>query len=144
VLRPAHCADEVLETIPAVMDAMRGAMRQHVGEQLSVPQFRCLNWIARRPGSCVSDVAAFLGVTLPTASAMVERLVRSGALAPTTATQDRRRTELQLTDVGLAQLSDIRRAARSEFTRKLAVCTQHELQALQAGMTVLRQVFATA
>lgn len=142
--RPLDCADAVLAVMPVVMDAMRGAMRLHVGEQLSVPQFRCLNFIALKPGCSVSAVAALLGVTLPTASAMVDRLVKAGAVAPATATADRRRSELQLTPAGRAQLQQIRRGARGEFARLLAGCSDDELQALQAGLTVLQRAFRPA
>jgi DNA-binding MarR family transcriptional regulator len=130
--------------MPAVMDAMRGAMRMQVGEQLSVPQFRCLNFIARRPGSSVSAVAAFLGVTLPTASAMVDRLVRAGAVAPRTSEADRRRSELHATAAGQAQVKLIERGARGEFARALATCSSDELQDLQAGLAVLQRAFQPA
>jgi DNA-binding MarR family transcriptional regulator len=135
------CAAEVLEVMPAVMDAMRGAMRRQVGEQLSVPQFRCLNFITQRPGSSVSAVAAFLGVTLPTASAMVDRLVRAGSVQPTTAVADRRRSELHVTPAGREQIEHMRSGARVEFARALAACTPAELQALHQGMAVLRRTF---
>jgi DNA-binding MarR family transcriptional regulator len=135
-------ASEVLEVIPAVMDALRHAMRNHVGDQLSVPQFRCLQFIARQPGASVSAVAAFLGVTLPTASALVDRLVRSGAIAPQTAADDRRRSQLHLTAEGAAQLAEIRLGARAELAQVLATRSPEELSALHAGLAVLRQVFA--
>ncbi len=141
---PDGCAAEVLEVMPAVMDAMRGAMRHQVGEQLSVPQFRCLNFITQRPGSSVSAVAAFLGVTVPTASAMVDRLVRAGAVAPSTAAADRRRSELHVTPAGLAQIEHIRHGARVEFAHALAGCTPAELNALRDGLAVLRRAFQTA
>ena len=137
------CASDVLDVMPAVMDALRGAMRQQVGEQLSVPQFRCLNFIALQPGCSVGAVAAFLGVTMPTASAMVDRLVRAGAVAPRTAVADRRRSELQLTAAGQAQIDHIRQGAHSEFARALGHCSAGELQTLQDGLAVLRRAFHT-
>lgn len=142
--RPLDCADAVLQVMPVVMDAMRGAMRQHVGEQLSVPQFRTLNFIDRRPGSSVGALAAFLGVSMPTASALVERLVRAGAVQPVTAAADRRRTELHVTEAGLVQLRRIRREVRAEFARTLGVCDGHELQTLMDGLEVLQRAFETA
>jgi len=142
--RAQDCADSVLDIMPAVMDAMRSAMRAHVGEQLSVPQFRCLNFIAHEPGSSVSAVAAFLGVTLPTASAMVDRLVRAGAVALRTAAADRRRAELHLTEAGLAQVRQIRREARGEFARALSSCSGDELRTLLAGLAVLQRAFQPA
>ena len=142
--RPQDCAEAVLDVMPTVMDAMRGAMRLQVGEQLSVPQFRCLNFIARRPGSSVSAVAAFLGVTLPTASVMVDRLVRAGAVAPRTAVADRRRSELHATAEGLALVHQIRLGARGEFERALGECSAAELQTLHAGLAVLQRAFQPA
>ncbi len=141
--RPEDGAAEVLDVVPAVMDALRNAMRHHVGEQLSVPQFRCLNFIAKQPGASVSAVAGFLGVTLPTASTMVDRLVRAGAVTPDTDTEDRRRLRLRLTDAGATQLAQIRRGARTELAQVLAARSADELNALHAGLAVLRDVFVT-
>lgn len=141
---PADCAADVLDVMPAVMDALRSAMRLQVGDQLSVPQFRCLNFIDLQPGSSVSAVAAFLGVTLPTASAMIDRLVRAGAVAPATAAQDRRRVELHVTAAGRAQLQQMRRGAHGEFARVLGACSSSELKALQSAMAVLKRAFKAA
>lgn len=141
--QPEDCAADVLDTVPAVMDALRGAMRAHVGDQLSVPQFRCLNFVAHKPGASIGDVAAFLGVTMPTASAMVDRLVRAGSVWPDTDPQDRRRSRLQVTDAGRAQLRDIRSGAHSDLARTLAARSADELRALQAGIDVLRLAFQT-
>lgn len=135
-------ASEVLEVIPAVMDALRNAMRNHVGDQLSVPQFRCLQFIGQRPGASISAVAAFLGVALPTASTMVDRLARAGAVEPRTAVDDRRRSQLHLTEAGAAQLAQIRLGARAELAQVLATRSAEELRMLGAGLAVLRQVFA--
>lgn len=142
--RPQDCADSVLRVMPTVMDAMRGAMRRQVDGQLSVPQFRCLHFVARQPGCSLGAVAAFLGVTLPTASAMVDRLVKAGALAPGTAAADRRRSALNLTATGRAQMRQIERRARGEFARALATCSGAELQAVLAGLAILQRAFEAA
>ncbi len=143
-LCPQDCAKAVLDVMPVVMDAMRGAMRLQVGDPLSVPQFRCLNFIARCPGSSVSAVAAFLGVTLPTASVMVDRLVRAGAVAPGTAPTDRRRSALHATAAGQVQVQHIEVGARAEFARALGGCSPAELQTLHAGLVVLQRAFQPA
>lgn len=138
---PADCASQVMEVVPTVMDALRGAMRGNVGDQLSVPQFRCLNFIAHEPGTSVGAVAAFLGVTMPTASAMVDRLVRAGAVQPSTAADDRRRSRLHLTAAGRAQLRQIRIGAHDDLARALATRSADELKTLQDGLAVLRLAF---
>lgn len=135
------CAAAVLEVVPAVMDALRAAMRRHVGDQLSVPQFRCLNFIALEPGCTVSAVAGFLGVTLPTASAMVGRLVQAGAVSSRADTGDRRCLRLRLTAAGRAQLGQIRRGAREDLATALARHDAAELQGLQRGLQSLREAF---
>jgi DNA-binding MarR family transcriptional regulator len=135
------CAGAVLDVVPAVMDALRAAMRRHVGEQLSVPQFRCLNFIAAQPGCGVGAVAAFLGVTMPTASAMVGRLVQAGAVAPRDDPGDGRRTRLLLTAAGRAQLEQIRRAARDDLATALLRHDAAELHALQQGLLSLQRAF---
>jgi DNA-binding MarR family transcriptional regulator len=139
---PQDGAAEVLEVVPALMDVLRTAMRRQVGDQLSVPQFRCLNFIARHPGGSIGAAAAFLGVAMPTASVMVDRLVRAGAVEPRTSAADRRRAELFVTEAGRALLTEIRRGAHDELARVLSARTPQELSQVQAGLSVLRQAFA--
>lgn len=145
---PEACAAAVLDVMPAVMDAMRAAMRAQVGdasgETLSVPQFRALNHIGLRPGCSVSAVAAFLGVTLPTASVMVDRLVKAGMVETRTDARDRRRSALHLTEAGAALLSTIEAGALRDFARALAERTPAERQQLQQGLAVLRKTFDPA
>jgi len=137
-----ECATSVLEVVPLVMDTLRAAMRQNVGDQFSVPQFRCLNFIAREPGSSISAVASFLGVTLPTASAMVDRLVRAGAVRTRSFPGDRRRTQLHITAAGKSQLGEIRRGAHADLVRALAGLGARELRELQTGLGVLEHAFS--
>jgi DNA-binding MarR family transcriptional regulator len=139
--RAEECAAAVLDTVPAVMDALRAATRQHVGEQMSVPQFRCLHFVSREPRCSISDVAAFLGVTLPTASAMVDRLVRASALRTRPSRDDRRRTQLQITPAGRARLRGIRHGAHADLSLALAQLSPNELRRLFDGLDILRRAF---
>ena len=140
-------AAEVLDTIPFVMNAIRSAMRSHgsyVREQLTVPQMRCLAFISRQPGASIGTVAKYMGVTLPTASAMVDRLVRSGAVTVNTAADDKRRAELRLSDAGVAQMERIRGDARVQIANALATCSDEDLAALRAGLAVMKRKFRGA
>lgn len=142
--RAQDCAESVLRVMPTMMEALRGAMRRQAGDPLSVPQYRCLHHVASQPGCSPGAVAAFLGVTLPTASTLVDRLVKAGALAPGVAAADRRRSALTLTTAGRTQMRQIERGARGEFARALASCSGAELQAVLAGLAVLQRAFAAA
>ncbi len=104
----AHVAEEavastVLETVPLVMRAIRGQMREGIGG-LSVPQFRVLLYVRRHPGTPLSGIAEHLGTTLPAASELVARLVRQGLLTRETDERERRRVCIELTPRGRAGL----------------------------------------
>lgn len=131
----------VMDVIPQMMDVIRLAMRRGAGEHLSVPQFRCLRFVASRPGCTIGEVARFLGVTMPTASTMVDRLVRADLLAPQLDAGDRRRSPVGATAFGLAQLAQIQQAGQVELETALAGCTEDELATLQTGLALLSRTF---
>jgi len=137
-------AGVLLEVMPAVMDSLRAAMRRQLGQTLSVPQFRSLRFIADNAACSVSEVAAFLGVTLATASAMVERLVRAGFVVSEVSAADRRRSELHTTRTGRSLMGRIRGGAQAELASALVDCSPAELGELLAGMAVLQRRFAHA
>jgi len=133
------CADDVLDVLPEAMDAIRIGMRSQLDSRLSVPQFRCLNYIDRQPGCSLGAVAAFLGVTLPTASAMVDRLARAGHVHAASAADDRRRVRLTISDDGKAVLEQVREDARKELSAMFARRPADELQAISVGLAALKR-----
>jgi DNA-binding MarR family transcriptional regulator len=136
------CAAEVLDVLPAVMNALRSGMRARIGEGLTVPQFRCLAFVERSAGASITEVAGFLGVSLATASALVDRLVRGGYVLAGTAAEDRRRSRLHLSGSGRALLKRMRRGAQRELASALATRSSAELASLMNGLAVLRATFA--
>ena len=138
----AGCAAQLIAVVPGVMDALRASMRSNIGDALSVPQFRCLGFIARNPACSVSEVAAFLGVTMPTASAMVDRLVRAAHVVAVTSSADRRRTELRVNAPGKALLDRIRAGAQRDMAAALGDADAADLVAVQQALALLHRVFA--
>lgn len=136
------CADDVLDVLPDAMDVIRIGMRSQLDSRLSVPQFRCLNFIDRVPGSSVGAVAAFLGVTMPTASAMVDRLVRAGHVLAASDAGDRRRSQLTISSAGKALLEQVRSDARHDLATTLAKRPADELRAISAGLAALKRAFS--
>ncbi len=134
-------ASAVIEVIPAVMDTMRASLRSHVGDQLTVPQFRCLAFISRHAGCTVSEVSAFMGVTKATASVMVDRLMRAGTILVVNDTTDRRRSLLHMSSPGRTQLLAIRAEARKDFAQAMTGLSAQELTMLNAGLEILRKTF---
>lgn len=136
-----RCAAALVDVLPVVMRELRRGMREHLGDGLTVPQFRCLNYVSRHAGTSISEVAGFLGVTLATASAMVERLVRAGQVTVATSAVDRRRSQLRVSAAGRRLLERMRRGARRELAVGLEATSEHERQALIDAMAVLRRVY---
>lgn len=136
-------ATQVMAVLPRVMDAMRRAMRAQLDGPLTVPQFRGLNFIDHQPGSSVSDLAGFLGVSLATASAMVDRLARAGHVQTQGSRDDRRRLELRLCASGKAVLERMHQQTRDDLAEALEGRSAAELQALVEGLRVLESAFAS-
>lgn len=139
---PQACADIVLDVLPDAMDAIRAGMRSQLDSRLSVPQFRCLNFIDHHPGCSVGEVSGFLGVTMPTASAMVDRLVRAGHVDSASDAADRRRLRLTIRADGKALLEQVRSDARRELAATLATRPAAELRTIRAGLAALKRAFA--
>lgn len=87
------CARQVLDAVPLLMREIRSEMRQSAPAALSVPSFRALIFAHVKPGGSLTELAAHLGVTLPTASVAVDKLNARGLmLAPREGGGQRRRT----------------------------------------------------
>jgi DNA-binding MarR family transcriptional regulator len=139
----AHAAaGQVMAVLPRVMDAMRQAMRAQLDGPLTVPQFRGLNFIDHHPGSSVSALAGFLGVSLATASAMVDRLARAGHVQTQGSSTDRRRLELRLCSGGKAVLERMRQQTSADLAQALEGRSAQELRVLVDGLRVLEAAFA--
>jgi DNA-binding MarR family transcriptional regulator len=134
-------AAAVIEVIPAVMDTMRTSLRSHVGDQLTVPQFRCLAFISRHGGTTVTEVSSFMGVTKATASVMIDRLMRAGSVLVVSDAADRRRSLLHISSSGRTQMQSIRNEARKDFAQAMSSLSKQELDTLTAGLEILRKTF---
>lgn len=139
---PSACADALLEVVPMIMRAMRAEVRRHGAPEMSVPQFRALAFIGRNEGAALSDLAAFLGLTLPSASKLVDGLVAAKFIGRVTHADDRRRVALTLSAAGRRKYEIIVGQARDLFAQRVAALSTPERQRLIQSMALLRQLFA--
>jgi DNA-binding MarR family transcriptional regulator len=119
------------------MQEIRSQMRQAVPAGLSVPQFRVLILARRKPGASVSDVAAHLGVTLPTASVAVDRLVKQGLLTIDITPDNRRRRSIGLTPQGTSVVTQAQARTTRALADRLAPLSTRQLATLQEALTLL-------
>lgn len=125
------------------MRLVRDRMREGRGTGISVPQFRALLFIRRRPGTDLSGVAEHLGTSLPAASELVARLVRVGLVARETDPASRRRIRLTLSGAGASQLGDAEARTLEWLTGRLAVADPARLGAIVDALRDLRTMLET-
>lgn len=136
-----QCAAELLETAPLLMRVIRANVRSHRGPEMSVPQFRALAFVGRREGASLSDVAAHLGLTPPSASKLIDGLVSAKLATRKMDAADRRRVSLALTAAGRKRCEAARAAARGFLAAKLERLTRDDLARILDAMNSLKEIF---
>lgn len=135
------CARAVLEGVPEVIRVIRSQMRQHRGTVLSVPQFRTLVLLEAQPGTTMSRVAEHVGLSLPSASTLVEGLVQRALVARQPHPTDRRRVALALTAHGRTVITSARRHTQAFLAEHLAALSDGQRATVAEAMQLLRQAF---
>ena len=135
------CARELLDTVPMGMRVIRRHMRRH-RSGLTVPQFRALCYLTTAPGTSLSAVADFVGLSLPAMSRLVDGLVDKGLMQRRPCSDDRRQVRLSITPPGEAAVTEARQLAQARLAEAVAPLTQPQRAALMGTMALLREIFA--
>jgi DNA-binding MarR family transcriptional regulator len=135
------CARAVLDGVPIVMASIRRQMRGH-RSGLTVPQFRTLYFVNSGTGHSLSDVADFIGLSLPAMSRLVDGLVEKRLMLRRTCDSDRRHVRLSLTPLGQQTLSAARGIAQSHMVKLMKTLGATQRVAIVDVMKMLRGVFA--
>ena len=138
------CACEVLETVPLVMRTVRAEMRRRCAADLSVPQFRTLNFLGHQAGASLSEVAEHIGLKLPSISVLVDGLVERRLVSRTPCATDRRRITLTLTARGQSVLEATHAATQAALAGKLAALSAQDRLTVAQAMQALRSIFEIA
>ena len=138
---PEECAHEMLEVVPLVMRTIRTEMRGARAPGLSVPQFRTLVHLNRHGTASLSDVATFLGQTLPSASVLVDGLVSRDLVARETDPKDRRRIILRVTESGRAAYQTAQSATEACLAERVVGLGGEERAIVMQALEILRPVF---
>jgi DNA-binding MarR family transcriptional regulator len=141
---PDQVASEVLDVVPAIMRVIRSEMREHRGADLSVPQFRSMAYLDRNPGASLSELAAYIGLTLPSMSKLVDGLSNRRLLTREIPAGDRRRVTLELTTRGRATLHAAYETAEAQLARRLAAMSEAEGAQVVEALRALRPLFTQA
>ena len=133
-------AREILRIVPLVMRTVAAELRA-AGELPAPAHFHLLTMLSQQPRT-LTELAALLGVSLPTMSNSVSALVQRGWVRRTAPTRDRRVVIIEVTPAGKLTVERVGRCAESHLAVALAPLNGAARQRLQAGLGVLRRVFA--
>jgi len=139
---PDQVAVAILEAIPPSMRAIREQMRSSRAASLSVAQFRLLLFVRRHPGTSLSPVAEHLGVSLPGASQVVQRLVLAGLVTRQQNAEERRRVSCVSPTSGAATLAECDARTRAWLCEHLEGLDGPELDRLAGALHELRELLA--
>ena len=138
---PSDCSAQLIEVTPIIMRRIRSEMRRRTMPGLSLPQFRTLGFLELHPRASLSDVAAHLGLTLPSTSKLVQSMVARKVMIRRRST-DRRRVCLSLTQEGIAALAAARMETRQQLAESLNSLTKEELSTVSAALHILNNIFS--
>lgn len=134
---------DLLNIVPKIMQAIRAEMRQSRGD-LSIPQFRVLAHLRRKPGISLIETAEYLGLTSPSIVSLVDGLAAKNLVTRTQAADDRRKIALYLTKEGEEVFDAAFQAAQKNIAARLAHLSANDLTMLLRSMDLLRAEFAVS
>lgn len=135
-------ARELLDIVPMIMGAIRTEMRSRRTADLTIPQFRSMLFIDRNPGCSLLAVAEHLGLTPPTVSKMVDKMVHNGIVKRESSSTDRRMIVLTLTPEGQPILEIARNGTQANITKTLATLPANKLDVIHQAMNLLSPLFS--
>ena len=139
----AAAIESVLGDLDCIMGQAPGDVPGWVAQELTFGQMRLLFLLGKHGPSPVSRIAEWLGVGLPAASGVIDRIERHGLLERRHREDDRRIVECSLTTAGLTLLEEIAGMRRHVLAETLGVLSTDELADLARLVSLLRQRMAT-
>jgi DNA-binding MarR family transcriptional regulator len=139
---PEHALAVASELRPVILRLSRELRRET--EQFGVTSRQAtLLWLVRsRPGASLSELAAEEGVSTPSLSVHVDRLVGLGLVERRRSDTDRRRVVLELTDDGTRVLRSVRERRTAWLASRLTMLPARELRALESALPALARLAA--
>ncbi len=133
-------SDSILDavvTASRVLVAMAARSLADAGEEVTLTQYRSLVVLASHGPQGVATLAEAVAVTPPTASRLVDRLVRKGLVRRRTDRNDRRQVRIGLTEAGRRLVDLVTERRRHEIAELLASIEPEVQRSMAAGLQQL-------
>lgn len=131
-----------IDELMSLFFAMGRVVRQNARDtkpsaHLSVLQLETLRYIAEHDRPLMKDIAAFLAVTPPSATSLVEGLVSGGQLKRSPDPTDRRSIRIEITPKGKTAIEKLYAAKRASIQKVFSRLSAKEQETL---ITILKKV----
>ena len=133
-LPPSDTILDAVVTASRVLVAMAARSLADAGEEVTLTQYRSLVVLASRGPHGVAALAEAVAVTPPTASRLVDRLVRKGLVRRRTDRHDRRQVRVALTEAGRDLVDLVTERRRHEIAELLTSISPEVQQSMAEGL----------
>lgn len=133
--------DEVMDQIDELVSYQRRSFCAHgPHRELSLPQLFLLITLHERGTHTVSALAELLGVTAPSASALIDRMEERGLVARERDAEDRRVVHVAITEAGHTLLDEMVGMRRDRLRQILSLMNAEELRHVVGAVQGLHRV----
>ena len=94
--------------------------------KITLPQLWALEYLSRRDGCPMSELADFLGTSRPAATGLVARLISQGFVARQDVEKDRRKVEVRISTKGRKIVAHIWEQKRRTFVKVFSKISAHD------------------
>jgi DNA-binding MarR family transcriptional regulator len=122
-----------------VLVAVAARSLADAGEEVTLTQYRSLVVLASRGPQGVAALAEAVAVTPPTASRLVDRLVKKGLVRRRIDRHDRRQVRIALTDSGRELIDAVSARRRLEIAELLAVIPSETQRSVAIALAQLAE-----
>jgi DNA-binding MarR family transcriptional regulator len=116
--------------------------RQRACAELSMARMRVLWILNQHKATSPGEVARFLGVSGPTATGLVDQLVRAGYVRRERSPLDRRQVILTLRPTAQRVMDAFARRRRERFEKLLKMVDEADARRLIAALETMNEIFA--
>jgi DNA-binding MarR family transcriptional regulator len=132
---------ELLSILPLLNRLMVAELRHEVGEDTTMPQFRVLAYLDKEPHT-LSAIARLRHVSLQSAGELVQILVERGWIVRTPDPLDRRKSLLNLTEVGRERYQQAQGSILKRLLPLMENLNPDEMSAVQVALQALHRVLS--
>ncbi|OGO32181.1 MAG: hypothetical protein A2136_00220 [Chloroflexi bacterium RBG_16_54_11] len=137
--------DEIIRLHWNILAAMQFSSRPDWMElEMTMAQIKALFTISKGEAVPVNRIAEYLGVGQPTASHLIDKLVRQGFAGRTESTTDRRVTLVRLTSKGEDLVRRLYQGGEEQYRSWVNQLTEKERKDLLSGLQALARVASVA